>query len=92
VLRAKGRIAAATYVENIDRTPQIFYSTTGPKDVASKLPVPLRDPGLTHDSMDPVECISKRHLNRFIRYSTAHGCDQQTQTDTYTDTPTTLHL
>jgi len=48
-----------------------------------KLVLALGDQGiqLIHGFLGPPESTAKRHLDRFIRFRTAHGGDQQTQTD-----------
>jgi len=40
-------------------------------------------PHLIHGSLNPQESVSKRHLDRFSRFCTAHPCEQQTDRRCY---------
>jgi len=41
---------------------------------------------LIHGSLGPPESTPQQHLDRFRRFSTAHGCGHQAHTNTQTDT------
>ena len=57
----------------------------GAVHVTAKLPIPQgdRDHRLIHAHPSP---HAKRHLDRFIRFCRAHGCNQQTGTQTHAQT------
>jgi len=72
----------------------LFYSTTVQSNLAKGLiailsPLPAANefvrslPHITHGSLYPQESASKRHLDRFCRFCTAHTCNHHT--DRHTD-------
>ena len=67
-----------------DRFLRLFYMQ---KNVPSKLSVFLRG-GSGRDSLCPAESTPKRRVDRFNRFSTTHGCVQQT--DRHTDHATSV--
>jgi len=85
VLTANGRSAAATCGITLVHAGYALYFTlvhNGPEDAPQNCPRLL-----IHGFLVTPEPMPKRHLDRFSLCSTAHGCNERTQT-----TQTTLHL
>jgi len=71
-------------VQNINRMPDIPYILMG-QEMPQKLSFPGGDlgPHLMHGFLSHLTPYPKRHLDLFIRFCRAHGCDQQTDRQTY---------